>query len=38
LTDLGYVTLAIGHWIFGERSGPSELDMARLMLWRGQVL
>jgi pimeloyl-ACP methyl ester carboxylesterase len=38
LTDLGYVALAIDHWIFGERSGTSELDMFKLMLWRGQVL
>ncbi len=38
LTDQGYVALAIDHWIFGERSGVAELDMAKLMLWRGQVL
>ncbi len=38
LTDLGYVALAIDHWIFGERSGTSELDMFKLTLWRGQVL
>jgi len=38
LTDLGYVALAIDHWIFGERSHTSELDMFKLMLWRGQVL
>src|SRR5512133_2443547 len=25
LTDLGFVALAIDHWIFGERSGTSEL-------------
>jgi len=38
LTDLGYVALAIDHWIFGDRSHTSELDMFKLMLWRGQVL
>jgi dienelactone hydrolase len=38
LTDQGYVALAIDHWIFGERSGTPELDMAKLMLWKGQVL
>jgi dienelactone hydrolase len=38
LTEQGYVALAIDHWIFGERSHTSELDMFKLMLWRGQVL
>ena len=38
LTDLGFVALCIDHWIFGERSHTSELDMFKLMLWRGQVL
>jgi len=38
LTRQGYVALAIDHGIFGARSGTSELDMAKLMLWRGQVL
>jgi dienelactone hydrolase len=38
LTDLGYVVIAIDHWIFGERSHTSEQDMFKLMLWRGQVL
>jgi dienelactone hydrolase len=38
LTDLGYVAIAIDHWIFGERSHTSEQDMFKLMLWRGQVL
>jgi acetyl esterase/lipase len=38
LTDLGYVALSIDHWIFGERSHTSELDMFKAMLWRGQVL
>ena len=38
LTDLGYVALAIDHWVFGERSHTTELDMFKAMLWKGQVL
>ncbi len=38
LTDLGYVALCIDSWIFGERSGTTEADMFKAMLWRGQVL
>jgi hypothetical protein len=38
LTSLGYVALAIDHWIFGERSHTTELDMFKRMLWKGQVL
>jgi dienelactone hydrolase len=38
LTDLGYVALAIDHWVFGERSHTTELDMFKAMLWQGQVL
>jgi len=38
LTEQGYVAMAIDHWIFGERSGTTELDMVKLMLWKGQVL
>jgi acetyl esterase/lipase len=38
LTDLGYIGLAIDHWVFGERSHTTELDMFKAMLWRGQVL
>ncbi len=38
LTDLGYVALAIDHWVFGERSHTTELDTFKAMLWRGQVL
>jgi len=38
LTDLGYVGLAIDHWVFGERSHTTELDMFKGMLWQGQVL
>ena len=38
LTDLGCVALCIDHWVFGERSHTSELDMFKSMLWRGQVM
>ena len=38
LTDLGYTVLCIDHWVFGERSHTSELDMFKAMLWQGQVL
>jgi acetyl esterase/lipase len=38
LTDLGYVALAIDHWVFGERSHTTELDTFKAMLWQGQVL
>jgi acetyl esterase/lipase len=38
LTGLGYVALAIDHWVFGERSHTTEADMFKGMLWQGQVL
>src|SRR5690349_453479 len=38
LTDLGYVAVAIDHWVFGERSHTTEPDMFKAMLWQGQVL
>ncbi len=38
LTGLGYVALAVDHWVFGERSHTSEPDMFKEMLWKGQVL
>ena len=38
LTDLGYVALAIDHWVFGERSHTPEADMFKAMLWKGQVM
>ena len=38
LTDLGYIALAIDHWVFGERSHTTEADMFKAMLWQGQVL
>jgi dienelactone hydrolase len=34
----GYVTLAIDHWLFGERSGRTESSLFKEMLWKGQVL
>jgi hypothetical protein len=38
LTGLGYIALAIDHWVFGERSHTTEPDMFKGMLWQGQVL
>jgi pimeloyl-ACP methyl ester carboxylesterase len=38
LTGLGYVALAVDHWVFGERSHTSEPDLFKEMLWKGQVL
>jgi Acetyl xylan esterase (AXE1) len=38
LTDLGCIGLCIDHWVFGERSHTTELDMFKGMLWQGQVL
>jgi len=38
LTDLGYVAVAIDHWVFGERSHTTELEMFKALLWKGQVL
>jgi hypothetical protein len=35
LTRMGYAALAIDHWLFGERSGREELDLAKEMLWKG---
>jgi acetyl esterase/lipase len=37
-TDLGYVGVSIDHWVFGERSGTTEADMFKAMLWQGQVM
>jgi len=38
LTDMGYIGLCIDAWIFGERSGTSEMDMFKAMLWQDRVL
>lgn len=38
LADLGYATLCIDHWAFGERSGRRESELFKQMLWQGQVL
>jgi len=38
LSELGYLTLCIDSWVFGERSHTSEMDMFKAMLWQGQVL
>lgn len=37
LTSLGYNALCFDAWIFGERSGRSELDWCKDMLWHGRV-
>ena len=38
LAKLGIACLAIDHWCFGERSGRSESETFKSMLWRGRVL
>lgn len=38
LTDLGYCALCIDSWNFGERSGRTESELFKEMLWRGRVL
>jgi hypothetical protein len=38
VTDLGYVGLAIDHWVFGGRSHTTEGDTFKAMLWQGQVM
>ncbi len=38
LAARGYAGLCIDAWGFGERSGPTESSLFKLMLWRGQVL
>ena len=35
---MGYIGLCIDAWIFGERSGTSEMDMFKAMLWQDRVL
>ncbi|MGB9586966.1 MAG: alpha/beta hydrolase [Armatimonadota bacterium] len=38
LTSMGYSSLSIDHWAFGERRGRSEHDIFKEMLWKGQVM
>jgi dienelactone hydrolase len=38
LTRRGYAALCIDHWVFGERSGPSESSVFKRMIWQGQVM
>ena len=38
LTAQGYAALCIDAWCFGERHDLPELELVKLMLWRGQVL
>jgi dienelactone hydrolase len=34
----GYAGICIDSWGFGERSGRSEIDIFKEMLWKGQVM
>jgi dienelactone hydrolase len=38
LVEQGYAVLCIDHWAFGQRATVTELDLFKLMLWRGQVM
>jgi len=38
LVKRGWAVLAIDHWLFGERSGRSENDVFKEMIWNGKVL
>jgi hypothetical protein len=38
LASLGYCSLCVDTWVFGERSTRPELDVFKEMLWKGQVL
>lgn len=38
LSSLGYVTLCIDAWVFGERARWDELTAFKQMLWEGRVL
>ncbi|MGV3586262.1 MAG: dienelactone hydrolase family protein [Adhaeribacter sp.] len=38
LAKAGYAGLCLDSWGFGERSGRSEIDIFKEMLWKGQVM
>lgn len=38
LTRRGYAALCIDHWAFGERSGKSESEIFKEMIWHGRVM
>jgi pimeloyl-ACP methyl ester carboxylesterase len=38
LSTHGYAVLCIDHWGFGERSGRTETEIFKEMIWQGQVL
>lgn len=38
LARLGYASLCIDHWAFGERRGRTESEIFKTMLWQGQVM
>ncbi|HEV7349926.1 dienelactone hydrolase family protein [Telluribacter sp.] len=38
LARAGYAGLCLDSWGFGERKGPTELELFKEMIWKGQVL
>jgi hypothetical protein len=38
LTEMGYCVLCIDTWLFGERSGKTESETFKEILWNGQIL
>lgn len=38
LTDMGYAACCIDMWGFNERSGKTESELVKEMLWQGQVM
>lgn len=38
LTKKGYAVLCVDAWNFGERSGRTESELFKEMLWKGQIL
>jgi dienelactone hydrolase len=38
LSQLGYASLCMDTWAFGERSTRPEMDIFKEMLWKGQVM
>ena len=38
LARAGYAGLCLDSWAFGERSGRTEIDIFKEMLWKGQVM
>ncbi|ASB87841.1 acetylxylan esterase [Bacillus sonorensis] len=38
LASLGFASLAIDHWAFGDRRGKTESEIFKEMLWTGRVM